>query len=327
MTARFWTCATITAVSALVSASFSVAGLFGPSGSDIFERYAASRSIALLIAVLYCIGVLLADGHCCSGAGHDAGSRFRRPNRRSRTLSREHLRPFLLSPSRTSLHWCGCCVHVEAATPSQKFSDTRPNSRFPTAQERTRGHGIPGSLRRQWPLPPRSGQVADGPIPEPWSPNAPQTGLESRWRVFRAGRPHSSLASVGPNLSRFLGQGGACEEALFPSSSLGYRQSGHRARLAKKIATSKTRTEASEPMAAARRTSYDASFPARGGGGEKVLPSRRQTSQGSTPLGVEAQRPQRQSHAPSRFNSRWPGHGGRAAYPRAGRRLEARDSH
>jgi hypothetical protein len=71
MTARFWTCATITAVSALVSASFSVAGLFGPSGSDIFERYAASRSIALLIAVLCCIGVLLADGHCCSGAGHD----------------------------------------------------------------------------------------------------------------------------------------------------------------------------------------------------------------------------------------------------------------
>jgi hypothetical protein len=56
VTARFWTYATITAVSALVSASFSVAGLFGPSGSDIFERYATSRSIALLIAVLCCIG-------------------------------------------------------------------------------------------------------------------------------------------------------------------------------------------------------------------------------------------------------------------------------
>jgi hypothetical protein len=39
----FWTC-------------FSVLGLFGPSGGDIFERYAASRSIALLIAVLCCIG-------------------------------------------------------------------------------------------------------------------------------------------------------------------------------------------------------------------------------------------------------------------------------
>jgi hypothetical protein len=31
-------------------------GLFGPSGGDIFERYAVSRSIALLIAVLCCIG-------------------------------------------------------------------------------------------------------------------------------------------------------------------------------------------------------------------------------------------------------------------------------
>src|ERR1700730_16401088 len=56
MTRRFWTCAIVTTVSALVSASFSVAGLFGPSGSGSFERYAASRSIALLIAVLCCIG-------------------------------------------------------------------------------------------------------------------------------------------------------------------------------------------------------------------------------------------------------------------------------
>ena len=47
MTARFWTCAIITTISALVSAGFSVAGLLGPSGSDIFERYASSRSIAL----------------------------------------------------------------------------------------------------------------------------------------------------------------------------------------------------------------------------------------------------------------------------------------
>ena len=49
MPARFWTCATITTIGALVSAGFSVAGLIGPSGSDIFERYATSRSIALLI--------------------------------------------------------------------------------------------------------------------------------------------------------------------------------------------------------------------------------------------------------------------------------------
>jgi hypothetical protein len=52
----FWTCAVITTVSALVSAGFSVAGLFGPSGGDILGRYAASRSIALLIGVLCCIG-------------------------------------------------------------------------------------------------------------------------------------------------------------------------------------------------------------------------------------------------------------------------------
>jgi hypothetical protein len=52
----FWTCAIITTISAVVSAGFSVVGLFGPSGGDIFERYATSRSIALLIAALYCIG-------------------------------------------------------------------------------------------------------------------------------------------------------------------------------------------------------------------------------------------------------------------------------
>ncbi|MFZ0238943.1 MAG: hypothetical protein WAL37_16565 [Xanthobacteraceae bacterium] len=52
MALRFWFCATITTISALVSAGFSVVGLLGPSGSDIFARYAASRSIALLVAAL-----------------------------------------------------------------------------------------------------------------------------------------------------------------------------------------------------------------------------------------------------------------------------------
>jgi hypothetical protein len=52
----FWTCAIITTISALVSAGFSIVALFGPSGGDMFERYAASRSIALFIAVLCCIG-------------------------------------------------------------------------------------------------------------------------------------------------------------------------------------------------------------------------------------------------------------------------------
>src|SRR6266436_671508 len=54
MIRRFWTCAIVTTVSALVSAGFSVVGLFGPSSSGSFERYAASRSVALLIAVLCC---------------------------------------------------------------------------------------------------------------------------------------------------------------------------------------------------------------------------------------------------------------------------------
>ena len=56
MIRRFWTCAIVTTVSALVSAGFSVVGLFGPSSSGSFERYAASRSVALLIAVLCCVG-------------------------------------------------------------------------------------------------------------------------------------------------------------------------------------------------------------------------------------------------------------------------------
>jgi heme A synthase len=46
----------ITTVSALVSAGFSLAALFGPTGDDVLGRYAASRSIALLIAVLCCVG-------------------------------------------------------------------------------------------------------------------------------------------------------------------------------------------------------------------------------------------------------------------------------
>jgi hypothetical protein len=50
----FWICAIITTISAAVSAGFSVEGLFGSSGDDILGRYAASRSIALLIAVLCC---------------------------------------------------------------------------------------------------------------------------------------------------------------------------------------------------------------------------------------------------------------------------------
>jgi hypothetical protein len=57
MAFRFWICAAITGVSALVSAGFSVAGLIGPAAGDTVARYAASRSVALLIAVLCCMAL------------------------------------------------------------------------------------------------------------------------------------------------------------------------------------------------------------------------------------------------------------------------------
>src|SRR5258707_13840918 len=62
MPRRFWTCTIITTISALVSAGFSVIGLLTPSSSESFARYAASRSIALLIAVLFCLGVRSREG-------------------------------------------------------------------------------------------------------------------------------------------------------------------------------------------------------------------------------------------------------------------------
>jgi len=47
----------MTLVSAGVSAGFSLAGLLGPGRDDNFARYAASRSVALLLAVLIAIGI------------------------------------------------------------------------------------------------------------------------------------------------------------------------------------------------------------------------------------------------------------------------------
>jgi hypothetical protein len=52
----FWICATITAISATVSASFSVVGLLGPGIHDPFALYAASRSIAIPLVVLIFLG-------------------------------------------------------------------------------------------------------------------------------------------------------------------------------------------------------------------------------------------------------------------------------
>jgi len=57
MTKRFWTCALLTLLSAAVSAGFSLNGLSGSGHSDSFARYAASRSLALLLTVLIAICV------------------------------------------------------------------------------------------------------------------------------------------------------------------------------------------------------------------------------------------------------------------------------
>src|SRR6267154_2201992 len=57
MRKRFWSCALMTVLSAGVSFGFSFAGLLGPGRHDSFARYAASRSVALLLTVLIAIGI------------------------------------------------------------------------------------------------------------------------------------------------------------------------------------------------------------------------------------------------------------------------------
>ena len=57
MTKRFWCCALMTLLSASVSAGFSINGLLGSGHSASFARYAASRSVALLLTVLIAVCV------------------------------------------------------------------------------------------------------------------------------------------------------------------------------------------------------------------------------------------------------------------------------
>jgi hypothetical protein len=57
MTVQFWACAAVTLLSAGISAGFSLAGLAGRDRSDRFARYAASRSVALLLTVLIAVAV------------------------------------------------------------------------------------------------------------------------------------------------------------------------------------------------------------------------------------------------------------------------------
>jgi hypothetical protein len=57
MKKRFWCCALMTLLSAGVSAGFSLAGLLGSGSDDSSARYAASRSVALLLTILIAIRV------------------------------------------------------------------------------------------------------------------------------------------------------------------------------------------------------------------------------------------------------------------------------
>jgi hypothetical protein len=61
MTKRFWTCALMTLLNSGISAGFSLVFMLGQGRGDIFARYAAARSIALLLAVLIAIGVRSRD--------------------------------------------------------------------------------------------------------------------------------------------------------------------------------------------------------------------------------------------------------------------------
>jgi hypothetical protein len=51
-TRAFWICAVVALISALVSASFSLAALQGKGNGDVYAMYAASRSVALPIVVV-----------------------------------------------------------------------------------------------------------------------------------------------------------------------------------------------------------------------------------------------------------------------------------
>jgi hypothetical protein len=57
-----------------VSAGFSLAGQLGPSSDDRFARYAASRSVALLLTVLIAIRVRSRMTIALSGNRHDGSA-------------------------------------------------------------------------------------------------------------------------------------------------------------------------------------------------------------------------------------------------------------
>src|SRR5467141_3198296 len=76
MTKRFWGCALITLLSVGVSAGFSLAGLLGSGNGDGFARYAASRSVALLITVLIAIASVQAFDGVIGALARDPSKTF-----------------------------------------------------------------------------------------------------------------------------------------------------------------------------------------------------------------------------------------------------------
>lgn len=48
----FWLCYTVTALSALISVFYALSALSGEGAGDVYALYAASRSVALVLAVL-----------------------------------------------------------------------------------------------------------------------------------------------------------------------------------------------------------------------------------------------------------------------------------
>ena len=54
---RFWQCAGMTLLSALVSAGFAVQGLLTRGALDTFAQYAGVRSVALLLGVVYALTI------------------------------------------------------------------------------------------------------------------------------------------------------------------------------------------------------------------------------------------------------------------------------
>ena len=108
MTKQFWGCALMTLLSAGVSAGFSLAGLLGSGRGDSFARYAASRSVALLVTVLIAIGVRSRMAIAFLGIAMTSvqafdgviGALAHDPSRRTDRLP---------SPSSTHSPWAGSC--------------------------------------------------------------------------------------------------------------------------------------------------------------------------------------------------------------------------